>query len=96
MKHLIGLFLAAVIAVSVVPNARSLGAPAVPPGVTASDWIPLGDAAGFVVAREDSARTAISPLNGTVRGYFMVRRAGRWFRIDATPEYGVQKAGLHQ
>jgi hypothetical protein len=49
-----------------------------------------------VVAREDSARTAISPLNGTVRGYFMVRRAGRWFRIDATPEYGVQKAGLHQ
>jgi hypothetical protein len=96
MKQLIGLFMAAVIAVGVVPYARSLGGPAVPPGVTASDWIPLGDAAGFVVAREDSARTAISPLNGTVRGYFMVRRAGRWFRIDATPEYGVQKAGLHQ
>jgi hypothetical protein len=51
MKRLLGLVLAIAIVVTVVPYARSLGAPPAPPGVSAKNWIPFGDAAGFVVTQ---------------------------------------------
>jgi hypothetical protein len=96
MKAILGFVLAAVIVMSVAPYARSLGTPAPPPGVSATDWIPLGDAAGFVIAHDHSAPTATNPEAGTVKGYFMVRPTNRWLRVDPTPDYGVQKATLQR
>jgi hypothetical protein len=92
MKQILGLVLAAVIIISAAPYARSLGTPSPPPGVSADDWIPLGDSAGFVVAHDNSMPAVTNPSAGTVKGYFMVHRKYRWLRVDAVPDYGIQKA----
>jgi len=96
MKQILGIILATLIVISVAPNARSLGSPSPPHGVSANDWIPLGDAAGFVIAHDDSTHTAVNPAAGTVKGYFMVRRKDSWLRVDSTPDYGVQKAAMQR
>jgi hypothetical protein len=96
MKQLLGIIFAAAIVISVVPNARSIGSLSPPHGVSANDWIPLGDAAGFVIAHNETTPTAINPAVGTVKGYFMVRRKDSWLRVDSTPDYGVQKAAMQR
>ena len=96
MKQILGFILAAVIVISVAPYARSLGMPAPPPGVSADDWIPLGEAAGFVIAHDNSAAAATNWGAGTVKGYFMVHHTNTWLRVDATPDYGVQKATMQR
>jgi hypothetical protein len=85
MKKVLGLLLVVAIIVSVVPYARSLGMPPSPPGVSAADWIPLGDAAGFVITHNTAP--LVSPTKpGAVRGYFMVRPGNSWLRVDSEPE----------
>jgi hypothetical protein len=75
MKQILGLVLATVIVISAAPYALSLGTPSPPAGVSANDWIPVGDAAGFVIAHANSTPTVTNPSAGTVKGYFIVRRA---------------------
>jgi hypothetical protein len=96
MKQILGMVLAALIVISVAPYARSLGSSSPPPGVSANDWIPFGDAAGFVIAHDKSVPTAINPPAGTVKGYFMVRRKDSWLRVDSAPDYGVQKTTMQR
>jgi hypothetical protein len=92
MKRIFGLFLVVAIAVSVVPYARSLGNPSPPSGVSASDWIPFGDSAGFVITHDNPLPGATRSTPGMVRGYFMVRHTNIWLRVDSAAPYDVQKA----
>jgi hypothetical protein len=96
MKQILGIALAALIVISVAPYARSLGSSSPPPGVSANDWIPFGNAAGFVIASGNSVPTATNPVAGTVKGYFMVRRKDSWLRVDSAPDYGVQKTTMQR
>jgi hypothetical protein len=91
MKKLIGAALVAVIVLGLVPYARSINAPTIPPGIDAGNWVPMGDSAGFVISKGGSSMGSAAPV-GVVRGYFMVRSGNTWFRIDSTPEYGVPPA----
>jgi hypothetical protein len=68
------------------PRALSLGDPLVPPGIAANNWIALGDRAGFVITNGDSLIGSTSSV-GVAKGYFMLRRAGIWLRIDSAPDY---------
>jgi hypothetical protein len=85
MNKVLGLLSVVAIIVGAVPYARSLGVPPSPPGISASDWIPLGEAAGFVITRNTSPLS--SPTKpGAVRGYFMVRPSNSWLRVDSEAE----------
>jgi hypothetical protein len=88
MKKLLGLFVVIAIAFSVVPNARSLGTTPAPSGVSANDWIPLSEVAGFVVVHGNS----FSNSPGVIRGYFVVQRGNAWLRVDPVPEATVLPA----
>jgi len=96
MKLILGIVLGTLIAILVTSNARSLGNPSPPPGVSAMDWIPLGDAAGFVVVHDDASPNRINPAAGTVKGHFVVRRKDHWLRVDSTPDYGAQNAVMQR
>jgi len=86
--------LAAAIVVGVAPYARSVGVPAPPPGVQESNWIPMGESAGFVIAkgREGFQSGAARRAPNTTKGYFMVRHAGTWLRVDSSSEYEAHPA----
>jgi hypothetical protein len=64
------------------------------PRSTPDDWIPLGEAAGFVVTHDDPLPRAARTPPGTVKGYFVIRRASAWLRVDSVPDYDLQKAAL--
>jgi hypothetical protein len=92
MTRILGLVLAIAVIVCAVPYARGLGAPSSPPGVSSSDWIPLGDTAGFVITDDKASPGKARTPPGTVKGYFMVRRTNSWLRVDSAPDYEVRKA----
>jgi hypothetical protein len=87
MKTLLALVLVCAVTVGVVPYARSLGSPASPPGISANNWIPFGETAGFVITGNgyDLRNGLRSEDPNVVRGYFMIRRANTWVRIDSSP-----------
>jgi hypothetical protein len=95
MKTLLALALVVIVAVGVVPYARSLGSPPSPPGVSAKNWIPFGDTAGFVITDNgyDLKRGLRNDPN-VVTGYFMIRRANTWLRIDSSMQGQVHPAAL--
>jgi hypothetical protein len=68
MKKLFGLLLIFAVLAAAIPVARSLGAPPAPPGISANDWIPLGDTAGFVITHTN-APLGEPAKPGFVRGY---------------------------
>lgn len=82
MNKALSFLLVIAIAFGVVPYASSIGAPSTPPGISDSNWIPMGDAAGFVITN----------TGNDVKGYFMARREGTWFRVDATADYEAHPA----
>jgi hypothetical protein len=84
MNKVIGLLIVIAVVIGVGPYARSLSAPPVPPGISADNWIALGDTAGFVITNGDSLIGSTSSV-GVARGYFMLRRGGNWLRVDSTP-----------
>jgi hypothetical protein len=88
MKMLAGFILIAATAVVAAPHASGLGAPSAPPGVAAGDWVPMGEAAGFVIEHGDS----LTRRPGILRGYFTVLRGTTWMRIDPSPEMAVRPA----
>ena len=87
MNRVIGLLLATTALIAVGPNALSLDAQPSPPGISADNWIALGDRAGFVVTNGDALIGAASSV-GIAKGYFMLRRAGIWLRVDSAPDDG--------
>jgi hypothetical protein len=88
MNKAIGLFLAAAVVVGAGPYALSSAGPPLPPGISADSWIALGDRAGFVITNGDSLIGSTGSV-GVAKGYFMLRRASTWLRIDSTPDYGT-------
>lgn len=79
MKKLICIVFSAAILIGTVSLAQRREAPGSPPGISAENWISIGDAAGFVVITGDFQGS--TRATGTLQGYFMVRRAGVWFRV---------------
>jgi hypothetical protein len=61
-----------------------------PPGVAASAWVPINSRMGFVVQQRATAPQQRIP---TVQGYFVVKRNGSWWRLDAVPVGGVFHTG---
>jgi hypothetical protein len=95
MKKAFSVFFVVAMLLCAVQMARSLGVPPVPPGISANDWIPLGNQAGFVISHDLSATSA--PLKaGEVRGYFMIRPNDRWLRVDPQAELQQYPAKLSQ
>jgi hypothetical protein len=86
VKKILCVFLATAI-VAVAPFAHGSGPQFLPPGISADNWITLGDRAGFVLTNEDSLDGSTTAV-GVAKGYFMIRRAGVWLRIDTSPDYG--------
>jgi hypothetical protein len=84
------------IAIGIVPYARSLGTPEPPRGVAADHWVPMGDAAGFVITGDasDPKQGLRVGGSGQVKGYFMIRRGASWSRISNEPDEGVYKASV--
>jgi hypothetical protein len=87
MKTLLALVLVFAVAFGIVPYARSLGSPASPPGISAKNWISFGETAGFVITGNgyDLRNGLRSEDPNVVRGYFVIRRANSWVRIDSSP-----------
>lgn len=86
MNKAIGLLLATALVVGIGQYAFSSNASLLPPGIFADNWISLGDRAGFVITNGDSLVGATSSV-GVARGYFMLRRANTWLRIDVGPDF---------
>ena len=83
MNRIVGLLLIGAVVVGVMPLARSLDAQSTPPNIKASEWVPIGDAAGFVITRDAFSN---APPSDSVKGYFVVRRSGAWLRVDSDPD----------
>jgi hypothetical protein len=95
MNKLLSLLLAAAIVSSVVPYARGLGTPEAPRGIASDQWIPMGEAAGFVITdTANDLRRGLRDEPNVVKGYFMVRPAKTWVRVEAGPESGVYQTQL--
>jgi hypothetical protein len=95
MNKVLSLLLVAAIAVAAIPYARGLGAPESPPGVAADRWIAMGDAAGFVITdTANDLRNGLRSAPNVVKGYFMVRPAKTWVKVEAGPETGVYQTQL--
>jgi hypothetical protein len=93
MNRIFGLLLFSVVVVGVMPLARSLDAQSIPPNVKASEWVPIGDTAGFVITHRAFGDT---PTPGSVTGYFVVHRSGAWLRIDSEPDLKTTPAAVDQ
>jgi hypothetical protein len=88
MNKALGFVLAAMIVCGIVPLARSIEPPpGPPPGIAEQNWVPMGQAAGFVVTDHvaNDLRNGLRSTPDVVTGYFMVKRAGKWLRVDAAP-----------
>jgi hypothetical protein len=86
MKKIICLFLVTAVAAGIGPHSLSWGDSLLPPGISADNWIALGDRAGFVITNGDSLIGSTGSV-GVAKGYFVLRRAGIWLRIDSASDY---------
>src|ERR1700722_1202487 len=93
MNKALSILLVIALAAGIMPLARSIEVSSLPPGVATGNWIPMGDAAGFVITGVGN-----DFLNGyrnepnMVKGHFMARREGTWFRVDSAPDYEAHPA----
>jgi hypothetical protein len=95
MNKLLSLILVAAVVFAAVPYARGLGTPEAPPGVAADHWVAMGDAAGFVITDTgNDLRKGLRNEPNVVKGYFMVRPAKTWVKVEAGPESGVYQTQL--
>ena len=83
MNRIFCLLLISAVVVGLVPLARGLDAQPIPPNIKASEWVPIGDTAGFVITHDVFGG---APTPGSVKGYFVVHRSGAWLRVDSEPE----------
>ncbi len=90
MNRLAGLIVAGAVIVGIIPYARSGDAPAVPPGVAAHNWIPMGERAGFVItSAANDYKNGLRSEPNVLKGYFMLRRDGVWLRMEPGPGPGI-------
>jgi hypothetical protein len=55
----------------------------------------MGDAAGFVITDTgNDLRKGLRNEPNVVKGYFVIRRAKSWAKVDAGPESGVYPTQL--
>ena len=95
MNKLLSFLLLGAIAIAAIPYARGLGTPEAPPGITADRWISMGNVAGFVITgTANDMRKGLRNEPNVVKGYFMVRPAKTWVRVDAGRENGVYQTQL--
>jgi len=95
MHKILSFLLVATIAIAAIPYARGLGTPEAPPGIAADHWIPMGEAAGFVITNiANDLRNGLRTKPNVVKGYFMVRPAKTWVKVEAGPESGVYRTQL--
>ena len=88
-----GILAGLAVALGVIPYALSIEAPTVPPGILASNWIPMGDAAGFVMTNTgNDFRKGLRNEPNVAKGYFMARHGNTWFRVDSTADYEAHPA----
>ena len=93
MNKALSVLLAIAVMAGIVPLARSIEASSPPPGISTSNWIPMGEAAGFVITGVgDDFLKGFRTEAKTVRGHFMARREGTWFRVDSAPDYEAHPA----
>ncbi|HVS78082.1 MAG TPA: hypothetical protein VHE11_14180 [Steroidobacteraceae bacterium] len=76
---------AALAALAFVAAAHAAGASRAnpPPGVAASSWVPITHDFGAVVERRMPDAYATGQPLASALGYFVVRRAGHWLRLDS-------------
>jgi hypothetical protein len=91
MNKIFGLLLIGAVVVCIAPLARSLDSRPMPPNVSAGDWVPLGDAAGFVITH--AGYGSAEPAPGSVQGYFVLRHSGEWMRVDSESDLRTTPAG---
>jgi len=97
MNKILSVLLVAAIAIAAIPYARGLGTPEAPPGVAADHGIAMGEAAGFVITdTANDLRKGLRTDPNAVKGYFMIRPARAWVRVDPTPASGVYQTQLVQ
>jgi hypothetical protein len=95
MNKILALVLSIAVLIAVVPHAFGLGAPDAPAGIPADHWIPMGEAAGFVITdTANDLRNGLRSERNVVKGYFMVRRARSWMRVEPGSEPGVYPTRL--
>jgi hypothetical protein len=95
MNKMLGLLLLSAIVIAAVPHALGLGAPDAPAGVPADHWIPMGEAAGFVITdTANDFRKGLRTDPNVVTGHFMVRRGRSWMRVESGSDPGVYPARL--
>jgi len=99
MKALALIAIVLLVCLLAIPNARGALGMERPPGVAEQAWVPMGDAAGFVVTGKASSRnaptqrdSALSIPRPALRGYFAVKRGSTWYRLDTVPEPGALPA----
>jgi len=69
--------------------------PEAPPGIAADHWIPMGEAAGFVITNiANDLRNGLRTKPNVVKGYFMVRPAKTGVKVEAGPESGIYRTQL--
>jgi hypothetical protein len=97
MNKLLCLLLVATIGFAATPFARGLGTPAAPPGIAADHWIAMGDAAGFVITETTNGLSkGLRSAPNVVQGYFMVRPARTWLRVNTDRPRGIYPTKLTQ
>jgi hypothetical protein len=95
MNKILSLLLLSAILIAVVPHAHGLGTPEAPAGITADHWIPMGEAAGFVITdTANDLRKGLRTDRNVVTGYFMVRRGRSWMRVEPGSDPGVYPTRL--
>lgn len=79
------LLLAALATLAFMPAARAVGssAPARPPGISASSWVPLTRDLGAVIEQRMPDRDSDGRSLPAALGYFVARRNGHWLRLDS-------------
>jgi hypothetical protein len=95
MNKFISIVLIGAIVVGIAPYARSVGTPSPPPGISADNWVAMGESAGFVFTSSgNDLHQGLRSEPNTMKGYFMVRHKDFWVQVDVSPGYETRPANL--
>jgi hypothetical protein len=98
MRRALPVFLsAALAALSLTPAARALGSPphSRPPGIAASDWVPIGNDLAAVIGQQAPdliGRRSYAGAQPLVLGYFVAWRGGHWLRLDSLAQQPMSRS----
>jgi len=97
MRALLASILLVIVSVGLSTAGSAGAAPDRPPGIAASDWVPLSKTLGLVVLHPRE-RTVTMPvpdptallIHQPLQGYFMIRRGMSWLRLVIVNGPGVE------